>query len=80
MLCTGRVNSVAVGNGDSGSPVYYPASASEPAYAMGILFAGADNNTDVNVQGEARCLGPQCHFWFSEWNQLQSHLNRYFSP
>lgn len=80
VLCSGRVDNVAVGNGDSGSPVYYPASGTESAYAIGILFAGAANNTDIFNVGEARCLGSGCQFWFSEWSRLQLHLNRYFVP
>ena len=78
VLCSVRVNSVANGSGDSGSPVYYPASGSEPAYAMGILFAGSAPTTGTG--SEESCLGSHCHFWFSEWNQLQLHLNRYFTP
>lgn len=78
VLCSVKVEGSAQGSGDSGSPVYYPASGADPAYAMGILFAGSALNTGSG--GEARCLGTDCFYWFSEWNQIQAHLNRYFSP
>ncbi len=78
VLCSVKVESSAQGAGDSGSPVYYPASGGDPAYAMGILFAGAPLNSGNG--GEARCLGAGCFYWFSEWNQLEAHLSRYFLP
>lgn len=78
VLCSVRVDNSASGYGDSGSPVYYPASAGEPAYAMGILFAG--DSLNAGSGGEARCQGSHCRFWFSDWNQLQAHMSRYFSP
>lgn len=78
VLCAVRVDGSAQGSGDSGSPVYYPASGADPAYAMGILFGGSPLNTGSG--GEARCLGAACYYWFSEWNQIQSHLNRYLVP
>lgn len=39
VLCANRVDGAAAGQGDSGGPVYYPATSPDPTYAMGTLFA-----------------------------------------
>lgn len=79
VLCSNRVNGSAVGTGDSGSPVFYPPAAGDPFYAMGVLFAGGPMNFYDRADATERCTS-NCSYYYSPWEQIETHLGRYVRP
>ncbi|MBW7932048.1 MAG: hypothetical protein H3C62_00275 [Gemmatimonadaceae bacterium] len=78
VLCSDRVNGSAVGEGDSGGPVFYPPAAGDPFYAIGVLFAGS-NMVNTDPDGFLFC-NSNCSYWYSPWSQIEAHLTRYVRP
>jgi len=79
VLCADRVVNSAIGEGDSGAPVFYPPVAPYPFYAMGILFAGGPFD-DYNDDDQTKRCRTACTYYFSNWNSIGYHLNRYLVP
>ncbi len=78
VLCSDRVDDSAVGQGDSGAPVFYPPAEGDPFYAIGILFA-ATNMTNQDPEGFMYC-NSSCTYYYSPWPQIEAHLTRYVRP
>ncbi len=79
VLCADRVVNASAGQGDSGSPVLFPEGPTQ-AQVLGVLFAG-DTLTDYDPKDRTwRCAATTCAFYYSNWSQIQLHLNRYFIP
>jgi hypothetical protein len=69
--CADRVEGSAVGNGDSGAPVFGAASATSTLQPLGVLFAGN--------HGGSTCTS-SCIYYFSPFDQIQYHLGRTLNP
>ena len=80
VLCADRVVGSAVGDGDSGGPVWIPgAPGGSASRAVGVLFArqirvGQDQVHDNMVS----CYTPQtqCTYWFANWRAIEAHLGK----
>ncbi len=85
-LCFHEVRDASAGDGDSGSPVFYPSDVQgNPPYAIGIVNGALDpsgitfsnpDGSDFNVR---YCIA-NCRWLFSEWGAIETHLSRYLSP
>lgn len=78
VLCSNRVTGMRAGQGDSGSPVFYPLVNPDPLYTMGILFAGSPLNA-LDQDGFWYCSS-NCSVWYTPWENIGPYLSRYFYP
>ena len=79
VLCADQVVNASAGQGDSGAPVLFPESPTQ-AQVLGMLFAGGPLNTLNSSDGTWRCANTTCRFYYSNWSQIELHLNRYILP
>ncbi len=79
VLCATRVDNSAVGQGDSGSPVFVPPGGGFPLRAAGILFAGGLLNSYNSADQTYRCTS-NCFYYFSTWTSIETHLSRVIQP
>lgn len=84
ILCVDRVTNSAVGDGDSGGPVFLPA-ATPGGYtrAVGVVVARVvDPSRDYGDPSDgyiARCIAPQtCTYWYANWPAIEEHLGNLF--
>jgi hypothetical protein len=79
LLCADEADSAAMGEGDSGSPIFYPPDTlGDPPYAIGILSSGG--GTSVAYDGPAWYCTTGCYLCFTEFETAETHLSRYFTP
>ncbi len=80
VTCADNVNNAAVGQGDSGSPVFVPPPSGQlsPLVPLGVLFAGGPLNAYFQVDGTYYC-NSGCTYYYSPWDKIQTHMQSPFA-